>query len=154
MKVTPNDSEIEDYNIGIKQEPKIMKLSKSITSERKQKYISLVKELSDVFVWICEDLNVYGTHINQHTIPIKEYLKSFKKKIRRLNPLLLPLIEKEVKKLFHAKINVSLRFSKWLANLVLVRKKNGEIRLCVVFRNFNEVSLKDNYPLPKMDHIL
>ena len=71
-----------------------------------------------------------------------------------MNPLLLPLIEKEVKKLFDAKIIVSLRFSKWLANLVLVRKKSGEIRLCVDFRNLNQVSLKDNYPLPKMDHIL
>ena len=71
-----------------------------------------------------------------------------------MNPLLLPLIEKEVKKLFDAKIIVSLRFSKWLANLVPVRKKSGEIRLCVDFRNLNRVSLKDNYPLPKMDHIL
>jgi hypothetical protein len=71
-----------------------------------------------------------------------------------MNPLLLPLIEKKVKKLFDAKIIVSLRFSKWLANLVPVRKKSGEIRLCVDFRNLNQVSLKDNYPLPKMDHIL
>jgi hypothetical protein len=71
-----------------------------------------------------------------------------------MNPLLLPLIEKEIIKLFEAKIIVSLRFSKWLSNLVLVRKKSGEIRLCVVFRNLNQVSLKDNYPLPKMDDIL
>jgi hypothetical protein len=41
-----------------------------------------------------------------------------------------------------------------VANLVPVRKKNGEIRLCVDFRNLNRCSLKDNYPLPKMDHIL
>ena len=41
-----------------------------------------------------------------------------------------------------------------MANLVPVRKKNGEIRLCIDFRNLNWVSLKDNYPLPKMDHIL
>jgi len=66
---------------------------------------------------------------------------------------LLPLIEKEVKKLFDAKIIVSLRFSKWVANLVLVRKKNRDIRMCVDFRNLNRVSLNDNYPLPKMDHI-
>ena len=78
----------------------------------------------------------------------------FKQKLRRMNPLLLPLIEKEVNKLFDAKIIVSLRFSKWLANLVHVRKNSGEIRLCVDFRNRNQISLKDNYPLPKMDHIL
>jgi hypothetical protein len=35
-----------------------------------------------------------------------------------------------------------------------VRKKNGEIRQCIDFRNLSRVSLNDNYPLPKMDHIL
>ena len=38
--------------------------------------------------------------------------------------------------------------------MVSVRKKNGEIRLCVDFRNLNRSSKKDNYPLPKMEHIL
>jgi len=41
-----------------------------------------------------------------------------------------------------------------VANLVPVRKKNGEIRLCVEFRNLNKWRLKDNYSLPKIDHIL
>ena len=71
-----------------------------------------------------------------------------------MNPLLLPRIEKEIRKLFEANIIVSLRFSKWLANIVPVRKKSGEIRLCVDFINLKQVSLKENYPLPKMDHIL
>jgi hypothetical protein len=87
-------------------------------------------------------------------IPIKEDHKPFKKKLRRINPLLFPLIEKEIKKLFEAKIIVSLRFSKWVENLILVRKKSREIRLCVDFQSLHRVSLKENYLLPKMDHIL
>jgi hypothetical protein len=53
-----------------------------------------------------------------------------------------------------AKIIVPLRYSDWVANLVPVRKKSGEICLCVDFRNLNMCSLKDNYHFPKMDHIL
>jgi hypothetical protein len=64
------------------------------------------------------------------------------------------VIEKEVKKLLDAKIIVPPRYSEWVANLVSVRKKNDEIRLCVDFRNLNRSSLKDNYSLPKMDHVL
>ena len=45
-------------------------------------------------------------------------------------------------------------YSKWIANLVVVRKKNGEIRHCVDFINLNKFSKKDNYPLPKMEHLL
>ena len=41
-----------------------------------------------------------------------------------------------------------------MANLVPVRNKSGEIRLCVDFGNLNRSSKKDNYPLPKMEHIL
>jgi hypothetical protein len=68
--------------------------------------------------------------------------------------MLLPIMEKEVKKLLDAQIIIPLIFSEWVANLVPVRKKNGEIRLCVDFRNLNRSSKKDNYPLPKMEHIL
>eukprot|EP00253_Pinus_taeda_P032562 PITA_32562 len=35
-----------------------------------------------------------------------------------------------------------------------MRKKTEEIRLSIDFRNLNKVYLKDNYPLPKVDHIL
>ena len=51
-------------------------------------------------------------------------------------------------------IIVPLRYSEWVSNLVSVRKKTVEIRLCIDFRNLNRASLKDNYPLLKMDHIL
>jgi hypothetical protein len=63
-------------------------------------------------------------------------------------------MEREIKKLLDARIIIPLRYLEWIANLVSVRKKNGEIRLCVDFRNLNKCSRKDNYPLPKMEHIL
>jgi len=153
-KMESNAEEVEDDKIGMEKEPKIIKISKNLSPEAKGEYIRMLTKFSDVFAWSYDDLKVYDTNILQHTILVKEDEKPFRKKLRRINPLLLPLIEKEVKKLFDAKIIVSLRFSKWVANLVPVRKKNGEIRLCVDFKNLNRVSLKDNYPLPKMDHIL
>jgi len=92
-----------------------------------------MKDFLDVFAWSYEDLKFYDTKVIRHVIPKKYDQKPFKHKLRRINPSLLPLIEKEVRKLFDFKIIVSLRFSKWLANLVPVRKKSGEIRLCVDF---------------------
>ena len=83
-----------------------------------------MKEFSNVFAWNCDDFKVYDTNIIHHTIPIKEDEKPFRQKLRRINPLLLPLIEKEIMKLFDAKILVSLIFSKWLENLVVFRKHN------------------------------
>jgi hypothetical protein len=68
--------------------------------------------------------------------------------------MLLHVMEKEVKNLLDAQIIVPLRYSEWVANLVLVREKDGEIRLCIDFRNLNRSFKKDNYPMPKMEHIL
>ena len=107
-----------------------------------------------MFVWSYKDLKAYDKSIIQHIIPIKNDEIPFKQKLRRMNPKLFPLVEKEIKKLFEAKIIVALRFSRWVANMVPLRKKNEKIRICIEFRNMNRVSLKDNYPLPKMDHIL
>jgi hypothetical protein len=84
-----------------------------------------MKDFPDLFSWSYDDLKVYNTKVIHHVIPLKEDKKPFKKKIIWINPMLLPLIEKEVKKLFEAKIIVSLRFLKWVANLVPVRKKRG-----------------------------
>ena len=108
----------------------------------------------DVFAWYYEELRTCDTGIIQHKVPLKPNVKRFHQKLRRINLSLFPIIEKEVKKLLDAKIIVSLRYSSWVANLFLVRKKNGEIKLCVDFRNLNKSSLKDNYPLPKIEQIL
>lgn len=113
----------------------------------------MLKKYTKVFAWKYEDLKVYDTSVIQHNIPMKEDAKHFRQKLRRINPLLLPLIQREVKKLFEANIIIALRHSRWLANVVLVINKNGDIRICIDFRNLNIVSLKDNYSLPKMDHI-
>jgi hypothetical protein len=150
----PQPEEVEDCNIGTVDNPKMVKLSKFLSVENKNKYTELLKKYKDVFAWSYEYLKTYDTLVIEHKIPLKLGVKPFKQKLRQFNLILLPVIEKEVKKLLDANIIVPLRYSDWVANLVPVRKKNGEIRLCVDFRNLNKYSLKDNYPLPKMDHVL
>jgi len=56
--------------------------------------------------------------------------------------------------MYDAKIISPIKFSDCVSNLVPTRNKTREIRLCVDLKNFNKVSIKDNYSLPKMDHIL
>ena len=71
-----------------------------------------------------------------------------------MHPKLEPLIQSEVKKLLDAKIIFKVRHLEWVSNLVPVRKKSKEIRLCVDFRNLNHASNKNNYPIPPMEQIL
>jgi hypothetical protein len=118
------------------------------------KYVELLKNYKGVFAWSYDDLKTYNISMIEHNIPFKHGIKPFRQKMRQINPILFLVIEREVKKLLDAKIIVPLRYSEWVENLVPVRKKSGEIRLCVDLMNLNRSSLKGNYPLPKMDHVL
>ena len=60
----------------------------------------------------------------------------------------------ELMKMSDVGIIKPIRHSTWVSNLVPIRKKNGDIRLYVDFRNLNVASLKDNYPLPNMEAML
>jgi ribonuclease HI len=148
------DSDVFQFNVANEENPKYVNLASHLTDKQKSEYGELLKEFSDIFAWQYSDLKTYHTEIIQHKIPLNKDTKPFRQKLRSFSPMLLPTMEKEIKKLLDAKIIIPLRYSEWIANLVPVRKKNGEIRLCVDFRNLNKCSRKDNYPLPKMEHIL
>ena len=92
--------------------------------------------------------------IIQHVIPLKEDANHFQQKLRKMHPSLESLVKKELNKLLVAKIIFPVRHTTWVANLILVVKKSGEIRICIDFRNMNRASLKDNYLFPATEQIL
>ena len=143
-KIDPTKTNVEECNIGSKEKPKMIKLSKTLPAHIKNKYLEFFKEFTDVFAWSYEDLKSYDTEIIQHKIPLKEKQKPYKQKLHRINTVQLPLVEKEIKKIYDAGKIVPLKYLEWVSNLVLVRKKIGEIRLCIDFTNLNKTSLKYN----------
>ena len=80
-KMKPIDGAVEDKNIGTKENPNIIKLSKRFPNKEKEDYINFMKRYTNVFVWSYEDLKEYDTSIIQHTIAIKPGEKPFKQKL-------------------------------------------------------------------------
>ena len=63
-------------------------------------------------------------------------------------------IRQEVKKLKEARAIKEVFFPEWLANTVVVKKKNGKWRVCVDFTDLNRACPKDPFLMPKIDQLL
>lgn len=48
---------------------------------------------------------------------------------------------------------VQLSTSPWGAPALFVRKKNGSMHLCIDYRQLNKVTIKNRYPLPRIDDL-
>ena len=62
-------------------------------------------------------------------------------------------VELEVNNMLKAGIIVP-SSSEWSSPIVVVKKKDGGIRLCVDYRALNDVTVKDSFPLPRIDDLL
>ncbi|EPB78884.1 zinc knuckle [Ancylostoma ceylanicum] len=71
------------------------------------------------------------------------------------------LTEKSLLKELDTHINKLLRAGRikesdtpWVHNTVLVKKKDGSLRVCLDFRPLNDITIPDYYPLPRIEDIL
>ena len=49
---------------------------------------------------------------------------------------------------------IRLSHSPWSSNVVLVKKKDWSLRLCIDFRQLNSRTVKDSYVLPRIEELL
>jgi hypothetical protein len=59
-----------------------------------------------------------------------------------------------VQRLLDARFIREVRFPQWLANIVMVQKKNGKWRMCTHFTDPNKCCPKDDFPLAMVDQII
>ena len=48
---------------------------------------------------------------------------------------------------------IRLSVSPWGAPMLFVKKKDGTLRLCVDYRQLNKMTVKNKYPLPRIDDL-
>ncbi|EZG42948.1 putative Pol protein [Gregarina niphandrodes] len=73
--------------------------------------------------------------------------------LRRTSPLERDIVRQEVEKMLaHGVIRSST--SAWAAPIVLVKKKDNSTRFCVDYRELNNITVKDVFPLSRIDDML
>ena len=76
--------------------------------------------------------------------PVQQRLHRFDNERRRA-------IGEEITKLLAAGFIKEVYHSDWLSNPVLVKKKNGQWRICLDYTIMNKACPKDSFPLPRID---
>ena len=46
------------------------------------------------------------------------------------------------------------KYSEWVANIVLILKKDRKVRVCLDYRDLNRANPKDNFSLPYIDTLV
>ncbi|KAM2187305.1 hypothetical protein ACFX1X_029610 [Malus domestica] len=90
----------------------------------------------------------------EHELRIKAGCKPFRQPHRRLSTEVQLGIKDEIVRVLQAGFIRTARYVEWLANIVLVLKKNGTLRICIDFRNLNLATPKDEYLMPISDLLI
>jgi hypothetical protein len=117
---------------------------------RGQRKQAIVTEYQDTFVG--PDGKVGTTNLVQHTIDTGE-AKPIRQPVRRFGFADRDIEDTELEKLL-AEGKIIPSRSPWASPIVLVKKKDGSTRLCCDYRRLNDVTVKDAYPLPRIQDAL
>jgi len=79
--------------------------------------------------------------------------RPIRQSLRRQPPHYVAEIDRQLEE-WQSEGKISPSQSEWASNIVIVRKKDGSLRFCVDYRQLNERTVKDSYPLPRIDDCL
>lgn len=139
-----------DAKAGSKYSPideAMINLNKDLHEDEKVELVGLLNEYRDCFAFSIEELGcLAGSEMNiklNDTTPVvyRPYRLSYSER---------EVVRGMVQELEQAGI-VSQSTSEYASPILLVKKKTGDHRLCVDFRCLNKRTVKEHYPLPRID---
>ena len=140
--------DLVEINLGTEDDPKPVFVSALLTEEELPQYKQVLHENKDVFAWGYQDMPGLDPKVAVHRLAVSKDATPVKQSQRRVRPELLPKIEAEIDKLRNSGFIREVKYPVWLANIVVVMKKNGQLRICVDYRDLNKACPKDEFPLP------
>ena len=121
-----------------------------LSLEQQKRLINMIYDHEKVFSLHDGDLGYCD--VIKHTIPT-----TTDKPVYLAHRSIPPQLQTEVRKCLDTWIKQGIirpSRSPYASQVVLVRKKTGDLRLCVDFRKINSITIRDAFPLPRIDEAL
>lgn len=126
-------------------------LDLSVLSEPDQVEVrGLLQRYSSVFA--AHDADLGCTQILSHDIPLMDDTP-IRQRYRRIPPSEYEEVKAHINQLLEAQV-IRESTSPYASPIVLVKKKDGALRMCVDYRLLNQKTRKDAFPLPRIEESL
>jgi len=90
----------------------------------------------------------------EHSLDLNEKARPVKQRLCHFDQERKEAIRVEVTRLLAAGFIQEVTHPEWMANPVLVKKRNGEWRMRVDYTDLNKHCSKDPFPLPRIDQVV
>ncbi|XP_071924949.1 uncharacterized protein [Coffea arabica] len=147
-------------------------ISAGLSKVQEEKLFRVLREYKQAIGWTIADIKGISPAVCMHRIRLEENSKPVRQAQRRLNPLMMEVVKKEILKLLDVGIIFAISDSPWVSPVQVVPKKagvtvesnqEGELvpirkptgwRQCIGYRKLNVVTKKDHFPLPFIDQMV
>ena len=123
---------------------------KNWSKSLQQQVNELLIECQDIFA--LSDLELGRTNLVKHHIPVTN-LVPFKDRHTRIPPSQFEPLRKLLRNMEEVGA-IRKSNSPWSSSIVLVKKKDGNLRFCIDLRKLNARTVKDAYALPRIEETL
>ena len=127
-------------------------INQNLSELQRSELVKILEKHKSVFQW--NEYETGRTEEAKHDINTGDAIP-IKQKQYRLPQTANEEVDKQVKKMLNNDI-IEESKSPWCSPIILVKKKakencKPEFRLCIDFKKLNQVTIKDSYPLPRID---
>ena len=133
---------------------KFFQVGARLPPQEKEELVEFLKRNINVFAWDACDAPRIDPAFICHHLNVNPSITPKKQSPRRPSRKHAEAIREEVMKLKRVGAIKEVFYPKWLANIVVVKKKNGKWRVCVDFTDLNKACLKDLFSMPWIDQLV
>uniref|UniRef100_A0A671UWP7 ribonuclease H n=1 Tax=Sparus aurata TaxID=8175 RepID=A0A671UWP7_SPAAU len=122
----------------------------SLSAEEQLRVRSLLGQYASIFS--AHDGDLGCTNLISHDIPMADEIL-VRQRYRRIPPSEYEVVKEHINQLLPSQV-IQESSSPYASPIVLARKKDGSLRMCVDYRQLNSKTRKDAFPLPRIEESL
>ena len=145
--------DLEKITIGDDSE-KFFQVEAQLPPQEKEKLIEFLRRNLDVFAWSAYEALGVDPRFIYHHLNVNPSVTPKKQSPQCSSKDHSNAVKDEVMKFKQAGAIKEVFYPKWLANIVVVKKKNGKWRVCVDFTDLNKAWPKDPFSMPRIDQLV